>query len=77
MKKLLSYADRYCHQSSWKDLALLKFCLCAVGVVIGLLIPAHRRKAVLFAALAVFAGTYVPLMYDFLSLMLAGPEENP
>lgn len=76
MNKLFSYADRYCRQSTWKDLALLKFCLCAVGVVIGLLIPAHKRKAVLFAALAVFAGTYVPLMYDFLGLMLAGQDDD-
>lgn len=76
MKKLFAYADRYCRQSTWKDLALLKFCLCAVGVVIGLLIPVHKRKAVLFAALAVFAGTYVPLMYDFLSLMLTGKDDE-
>ncbi len=75
MNKLFAYADRYCRQSTWKDLALLKFCLCAAGVVIGLLVPAHKRKAVLFAALAVFAGTYVPLMYDFLSLMLTGKDE--
>ena len=47
-------------------LALVKCCLCAVGVVLGLLVPSKAKKAVLGVSLAVFAVTYIPLMADFL-----------
>ena len=38
MKKLFEYANQYVQESDWKDMALLKFCLCAMGVMIGVAI---------------------------------------
>lgn len=65
MKKLFEYADHYCKQTNWKDLSLLKFCLCAIGVAIGLCVPRDKKRPVFLGALAVFAVTYIPLMAKF------------
>lgn len=73
--KLFTYADRYLKQSSWKDLALVKFCLCAVGVLIGLAVPRSRRQ-IAFGALVVFATTYIPLMYKFLHVVVQARREE-
>ena len=62
MKKLFELGNRYAAKSSWKDFALVKFCLCAIGVMIGINIPAKNKKYVVPAAAGVFAATYVPLM---------------
>ena len=60
MKQLFYYADKYIQQSTWKDFALLKFCLFAMGVLVGIHIPQKNRKPVGIAAVAVFAATYSP-----------------
>ena len=39
MKCLFSCANQYVKESDWKDFALVKLCLCAIGVMIGLAIP--------------------------------------
>ena len=38
MKNLFAYADKYLQKSDWKDIALLKFCLFSMGVLMGILI---------------------------------------
>lgn len=65
MKRLLECANRYVRESDWKDLALVKFCLCAMGLMIGLCIPKEKKRIPLFVAFGVFVGTYVPLMLKF------------
>lgn len=69
MKKLLDAADEYTAQSDWKDFALVKCCLCAVGVMIGLGVPKEKKKIPFFIAAAVFAATYIPLMVKFLKIL--------
>ena len=44
MKKLFGYAEKYIAGSDWKDFAMLKFCLFAMGVLAGMRIPAKDRK---------------------------------
>ena len=44
MKKLFQYANGYLQECDWKDIGLVKLCLCAVGVMIGLGIPENRRN---------------------------------
>ena len=62
MKKLLDFGNRYAKESTWKDFALVKFCLCAMGLAAGTQVPdKHKKKAIGIAA-CVFASTYVPLM---------------
>ena len=36
MKRLFELGNQYVRESDWKDLALVKFCLCAMGIMIGL-----------------------------------------
>lgn len=62
MNHLFSIANEYLQQSDWKDLAMIKFCLFAVGVLIGLFVPTKAKKAALMTAICVFVVTYLPLM---------------
>ncbi|MEA4941230.1 hypothetical protein SDC9_75305 [bioreactor metagenome] len=75
MKKLFSAADRYLRACDWRDIAVLKFCLCALGVLVGLAIPTQRKKPAARIAGLVFAVTYVPLLVKFL-FALRGKEDN-
>lgn len=69
MKRLFSAADEYLKDCTWRDMALLKFCLCAIGVLIGVAIPARRKKCAVWCAAAVFLATYIPLMKKFLAVL--------
>ncbi len=65
MKKLFAAADHYIETSDWKTIAVLKFCLISLGLMIGLQIGPERKKPVFLGALGVFGATYVPLMLRF------------
>ena len=65
MKKLFAAANRYVETSDWKIIAVLKFCLIALGMMIGMFISPKHRKPVFLGALAVFIATYIPLMVKF------------
>ena len=67
MKHLFACADRYIQSRDWKMLTGLKFCLCAIGVLLGLSAPEKHKKITTGFALGVFLGTYIPLMADFLT----------
>lgn len=70
MKKLFEYANLYAGQSTWKDFALVKLCLCAIGVMIGVLLPESARIYAFAVAGAVFLITYIPLMLKFIKLII-------
>ena len=65
MKKLFDAANRYIETSDWKLIAVLKFCLISLGMMIGMAINRKNKKPVFFAALGVFVLTYIPLMVKF------------
>ena len=67
MKQLFDCADHYLHAKDWKMLALVKFCLCSVGILLGLSVPGKHKKAAGGFAAGVFLATYIPLMADFLT----------
>ena len=67
MKRLFDCADRYIQSRDWKMLAGLKFCLCAIGVLLGLSVPGKHKKCAAAGAIGVFLATYIPLMADFLT----------
>ena len=62
MKALLDLGNRYAKESTWKDFALVKFCMFSMGLAAGTKIPDKHKKTAVTAAAAVFAATYVPLM---------------
>ncbi len=67
---LLTAAERYLKRCKWWDIGLLKICVCAMGVLIGLAVPGRRKRAAAWTASAVFIATYVPLMARFLPDLL-------
>ncbi|POP31351.1 permease of phosphate ABC transporter [Lactonifactor longoviformis] len=75
MKELFACADQYVQESDWKDLALIKFCLCSIGVMIGLAIPKERKKLPLLLAAAVFVVTYIPLMMKLIKIIIQRREQ--
>ena len=66
MKRLFDCADHYIQARGWKMLSGMKFCLCAIGVLLGLMVPGKHKKIAAAAAGGVFLATYIPLMADFL-----------
>ena len=69
MQKLLDYGDRFVKESTWKDFALVKLCLCAVGVMWGMAIPKKAQKPAAFIAMLIFITTYVPLILRALRVL--------
>ena len=65
MKKLFDTANRYIKTSDWKIIAILKFCLISLGVMVGMQIKPEHKKPVLLGAAAIFLVTYIPLMARF------------
>ena len=70
MNQLLDAANRYIKSCDWRDIALLKVCVCALGVLVGLAMPWSKKWAVAWGASLVFVATYVPLMGKFLPFLL-------
>ena len=62
MKRLLYYGDLFMSKSDWRDMALVKFCLFSMGLLVGTQIPRKNHKPVMFFAFLVFICTYIPLM---------------
>jgi len=62
MQKFLNYGDEFLKKSTWKDFALIKFCLLAMGIIVGMVIPKKAHKPVESIAILVFIATYIPLM---------------
>jgi len=75
-RKLLDLGDRYAAKSSWKDFALVKFCLFAMGLAAGTFVPKEHRKPVLAGCAAVFTATYIPLMAKLFKTALEKNEEE-
>lgn len=66
MRKLFECADRYAASSRWQDFALLKICVFSMGLLVGMTVPAGRKKAPALLALLAFVTTYIPLLLGFL-----------
>ena len=75
MKRIFASADEFIRESSWKDLAILKFCLLSLGLLIGMQVSQRCKKGARIAAFAVFAITYIPLMAKYLKILIGEGEE--
>lgn len=76
MKNLFSCADRYMEKANWKDLALMKLCLCSMGTIIGTSVCDKRKKTVKQSAKILFVITYIPLMIKASLIFLEGKKEG-
>ena len=74
MKKLFPWlftsADRYLRASDWKDIALIKLCLFAIGLLAGMQVSELDKKAVRAGAAVLFAVTYIPLLSKYIGVQL-------
>lgn len=66
--KLFEVANQYCKESTWKTLALIKFCLFSMGIIVGVFLPDSLKTMILVVFGIVFLITYIPLMRKFYSL---------
>lgn len=69
MKNLFAVGNRYAEQSDWKDFALTKICLCAMGVLIGIRVSEDKKKPVERLSGIAFLGTYAVLMAKVFKVM--------
>lgn len=70
MKTLFRSADEYLKLSSWKDLALIKFCLFSMGLLVGTYTKRGAKKEVRAVAAAVFLLSYIPLMFKYILVLI-------
>ena len=75
MKTLLAAGSRYLKKMDLTDVALLKVCVGALGVLIGLGAAKRHKKGASFLAGLVFMGTWIPLMAKFFSVIIT-PEDS-
>lgn len=74
--RLFDVTDEYCKQSNWKILTLLKFCLFAMGIMVGMQVPKKKKKTVYAISGLIFTVTYIPLMAKFFQLWLKESDER-
>ena len=74
MRPPFAAADRYLRVCTWKDMALLKFCLFGMGLLVGALLPRKSCKTAAGIGAVLFSVTYVPLMAKFLPFLLNREE---
>ena len=70
MHRLTDAADRYLKDCTWRDISVLKFCLIALGALLGIAVPARKKKAAAWVSSLVFVAAYVPLMAKVLPYLL-------
>lgn len=70
MQKLFDWADGCIRQWDWKDVALLKFCMLALGILVGLALPHRGRRLAKQICAEVFVLTWATLMVDCLHMVL-------
>lgn len=76
MKKLIGYVQGYIKQMNMLDLGLLKLCLLAMGVLLGIAVPKKLRDYIAIAASSIFTGSYVLCMTKFLRFLLGCKQEQ-
>lgn len=58
---LLKVVKEYGNRVKLKDLALLKICVCALGILIGVMVPRKKKMRTGAIASGVFVATSIPL----------------
>lgn len=66
MKKLFYLADEYIKGCTWTDLALLKICLLALGLLIGAKLTGGWKVFCQLLAIILFVATFIVLIASFI-----------
>ena len=70
MKKLLSYSQDYISDMKLWEVGLLKIGMCAIGIVLGLSIPKHKKKPAIVGAGLIALGALIPVIISLFRSML-------
>ena len=73
---ICKYGTAFVKRSSPKELALIKLCVCAAGVLLGAAAPKKARGPVVFCSLLAFVGTAIPLVTKFFDFVIGGKAEK-
>ena len=76
MKNLIAAGNLYLKKMELTDMALLKLCVGALGVLIGLGAARKHKKGAGALAGLVFCLTYVPLLGRFFRAVVTGDGEE-
>jgi len=74
MKYLIKSSKKYIERMDIWDIAFLKMCLCAMGVLIGIGVSDDKKKSVGIAAIFVFIATYIPLVSKLIGILFEEKE---
>lgn len=74
MKKLLTAGSQYLKEMDLTDMALLKFCVGACGVLLGLGAAKHHKKSTGVLAGLVFVVTAIPLAAKFIGVISSSED---
>lgn len=75
MKKLIAAGNLYLKKIELTDIALIKLCVGAIGVLVGLgAAKKHKRTAGLLAGV-LFVATYIPLMGKLIRVLVDSEED--
>lgn len=67
--KLFEAADQYCKEGNWRTIAILKICLLAIGVVLGMQVPENKRKVLVPVCGGIYVVTLVPILKKYFSIL--------
>lgn len=59
---LFKLGNKYCKESDWKDIALLKLCLFSIGLICGVLLASNYKVETLLIATPIFVITYITIL---------------
>lgn len=76
LKSLFHYSNAYISKSTWRDMSLLKLCVCAVGVLVGCGVPKKYKKPVVVGSSIAFILSYIPLMKKFIDVVKSENEQS-
>ena len=74
---LFQAANQYIQESDWKVIAVMKFCLLSLGMLIGMHLPTKCKKAATYGCGVLFLVTYLPLMAKLIRIFLRGKPTAP
>ena len=69
MQKIFDAANQYCKESNWKTIAMLKICLLAMGIIIGMSIPEKSKNKIRPICCGFYGGTVVPLLKKYYDIL--------
>lgn len=75
-RPLCKYGMEFVKRSSFEELALIKLCVCAAGMLLGAAAPKKAKKPLVFCSLVAFVASAVPLVTRFFDFVIGGRTEK-